>query len=116
LVTLYRAVAQEELDDIARIGGFRGKGEGSYESKLFATSVVDAAAFGRAFHRLDGKPFTIVEVRIPRALADSLYHGTADGRAIIAVDVEQLADFNAAVAVRELPDAPLSRWQSGDPA
>lgn len=41
---LYRAVAQDELDDIASFGGFR-PGPGCLETKLFATSAEEAAFF-----------------------------------------------------------------------
>ena len=43
---LYRAVSQEELDDIISIDGFR-PGIGQLETKLFTTSAEDAAFFAR---------------------------------------------------------------------
>ena len=61
-VQLYRAVSQEELDDIALFHGFR-PGSGCMETKLFATSAADAAFFAREIlYPLDNKPLTIVEV------------------------------------------------------
>jgi hypothetical protein len=45
-VQLYRAISQEELDDIALFNGFR-PGSGCMETKLFATSAADAAFFAR---------------------------------------------------------------------
>ena len=66
-VQLYRAVSQEELDDIALFHGFR-PGSGCMETKLFATSAADAAFFAREIlYPLDNKPLTIVEVTLPHA-------------------------------------------------
>lgn len=56
--TLYRAVSDDELADVAK-NGFR-PGRNSMETKLFATSAEDAAQFGRANYGLDGKPFTLL--------------------------------------------------------
>jgi hypothetical protein len=54
LVWLFRAVSRAGLDDIADFGGFRQSTDGlSYEGELFATSVEDAATFGRIHYRLD---------------------------------------------------------------
>ena len=45
-VQLYRAVSQEELDDIELFNGFR-PGSGCMETKLFATSAAESSAIAR---------------------------------------------------------------------
>ena len=47
-------MSKAELDDITHFGGLRQKPDGlSYEGKLFAISIEDAAHFGRINYRLD---------------------------------------------------------------
>jgi hypothetical protein len=104
-VALYRAVSDDELTDIARHGVRPGRG--TLETKLFATSAEDAARFGRANFRFDRKPFTIVEARVPHAMANRLYAGVADEMAIRAVYPSLLPEFNQAARVRELNSIPL---------
>ena len=66
------------------------------ETKLFATSAADAAFFAREIlYPLDNKPLTIVEVTIPQALGNRLFHFTTDGKPVVAVDLGQLREFNA---------------------
>ena len=78
-VTLYRAVSQAELDDIARSGGFRPSLH-SMQGKWFAESADDAAAWGRAFYRYGGGAFYIVQASVPRAVADRMFrHPRLDG-------------------------------------
>lgn len=94
-VQLYRTVSQEELDDIALFYGFRPR-SGCMETKLFATSAADSAFFAREIlYPLDKKPLTIVEVTIPHALGNRLFHFTTDGKPVVAVDLRQLREFNA---------------------
>lgn len=102
---LYRAVSDDELADIAR-HGFR-PGRGTMETKLFATSAEDAARFGRANYRLDGKPFTILEARVPGSVERALYRGTADQMAIRGVNPAMLARFNQLARVRALNSIPI---------
>lgn len=97
-ISLFRAVGQGELIDILEVGGFR-PGGGHMEAKLFATSAADAANFGRGLYRYDRVPFTIVEAQIPRSLADHLYHTLMDRMPSVAVDREELAEFNLAVRI-----------------
>ena len=66
------------------------------ETKLFTTLAADAAFFAREILcPLDNKPLTIVEVTIPHALGNRLFHLTTDGKSVVAVDLRQLHEFNA---------------------
>ena len=106
-VQLYRAVSQEELDDIALFNGFR-PGSGCMETKLFVTSVADAAFFAREIlYPLDNKPLTIVEVTIPHASGNRLFHLTTDGKPVVAVDLEQLRKFNALSRRQVMQTSPI---------
>jgi hypothetical protein len=58
-------------------------------------------------YRLDGKPFTIVEARVPSALESLLYRGTADQMAIREVSPDLLGRFNQAARVRALNSIPI---------
>jgi hypothetical protein len=92
---LYRAVSQDELDDIASFGGLR-PGPGCMETKLFTTSADVTAYFAREIlYPLDNKPLTIVEVEVPHAFGNRLFRFTADGKPVVAVDPSQLDAFNA---------------------
>jgi RHS repeat-associated protein len=63
--TLFRAVSEAELNDIA-VNGLRVNPVTGYEtSKLFATTAADAASFGRNNYAFDGITNTIIEVRVP---------------------------------------------------
>jgi hypothetical protein len=74
--TLYRAVSQAEVDDIA-INGIRNA-PGYETGKLFATSAQDAANFGRLNFSLDKQPFTIIRTSISNKYASILYRGEMD--------------------------------------
>jgi RHS repeat-associated protein len=64
-VDLFRAVSKAELDDIA-LNGLR-MGEKGYETgKLFATSLEDAAQFGRYNFQLDKVPNQLIKVKVPK--------------------------------------------------
>lgn len=107
-VSLYRAVGQNELADIQIFGGLRPHPGGrSYEwGKLFAMTMHDAARFGRINHRLSGRPFTIIEARVPVRLAAQYNRGVMDRMAVVEVRADQLAAFNAAAHVQALPAIP----------
>lgn len=69
--TLYRAVSQAELDDIAT-NGFRAS-ERSMTGKFFAETPEHAAAWGRdLIYGKEGLPFHVVETRVPTSFADRL--------------------------------------------
>ena len=73
--------------------GFR-PGEGTMETKLFATSAEDAAFFAQnILFPLDRKPLTIVEVDIPDSLASRLFRFTTDGTSPFAVQKVQKLNF-----------------------
>jgi len=92
---LYRAVSQEELQDVEFFDGFR-PGPGCMETKLFATSANDAAFFAREIlYPLDNKPLTIIEVTIPQALGSQFFRFTTDGKPVVAIDLGQQREFNA---------------------
>jgi len=106
---LYRAVSQEELDDIVSIGGFR-PGIGQLETKLFTTSAEDAAFFAReVLYPLDQKALTIVEVILPDVLGRRLFHFVADGKLTIAVELSQLDEFNEVGRIRVMQSSTISR-------
>ncbi len=70
VTSLYRAIAKAELDDLA-LAGFRQHPDGlSMESKLFATTPEDAAAFGRDHFRFDEVPFHLIDVQVPTSIAE----------------------------------------------
>ena len=105
--SLFRAVSKAELDDVAQFG-FRPKpGGGSLETKLFATSADDAAAFGRDIFRLDRQPFTILETRIPNSLGGRLDNLILDGRSAVGVNPDLLPALNAAGRTSPLPFSPI---------
>jgi hypothetical protein len=102
---LFRAVSGTELADIAS-QGFRSPGGSlGMETKLFATSLADAARWGRELYTA-GEPFYIVEARVARSVASRLHRFYADGRAAVAVYREVLGDFNSVVKVFNLPFIP----------
>jgi hypothetical protein len=107
-VRLFRAVSAAELRDIVRYGGFRQRpASGSMEAKLFATSLDDAAAFGRLLYRIDQEPFTIVEIRLPASFAAHLIRIEADSMQTVAVDGERLTEFSAVASVRVRSSVPI---------
>lgn len=100
---LFRAVSQAELKDVCSSGIFRPEPLGrSLESKQFAVSASDAAAFGRDNAKLDGKPFFVIEVPVEKTLVELCEHLHLDGRSAVNVPGRQLQAFNAATRVDEL--------------
>lgn len=68
-VTLYRAVSEEELQQLMRTGKFEAV-PSSLEGKFFAESAEDAAQWGE---RLEGaRHYRIVEVELPSSVANSI--------------------------------------------
>ena len=105
---LYRAVSQEELDDIGIFGGFR-PGSGQLETKLFTLAASDASFFAREIlYPLDQKPLTIVEVNIPSDFGGQLFQFAADGKPTIAVDRNQLDTLNVVCQIRVMHSCPIS--------
>jgi hypothetical protein len=87
--TIYRAVSQAEVDDVAKFG-FRVK-EGGYESgKLFAPTLREATQFGRYNFGLDGIPNTIMKVRVPNSVLNTAIKFGADGMNAISIDANHL--------------------------
>ncbi|HVA24294.1 MAG TPA: hypothetical protein VMW62_07860 [Chloroflexota bacterium] len=95
---LYRAVSRLELLDLARMRTFRGGGRLGLEAKLFTPDGEDALFFSSTLTN----PY-IVEVDVPDELAAKLGSQRLDGRAVVAIDRELLAEFNASVTIR-LPE------------
>ena len=104
---LYRAVSQDELDDMISFGGFR-PGPGRMETKLCTTSAEDAAYFAREIlYPLDHEPLTIVEVDVPHAFWKRLFRFTTDGKPVVAVDPSLLDAFNAAGRRHIMDSSPI---------
>jgi len=92
--TLYRAVSKAELDDIARWGLRSRGGQYGYESgKLFATSLDDAATFGRNNFRFDGTPNFLIKVRAPRSAMKQAFTFGADGMNAVSIPSNQLRNL-----------------------
>jgi hypothetical protein len=103
--TIYRAVSQAELDDIA-LNGLRSRGgQFGYESgKLFAPTINEAAQFGLNNFKWDGA-FTIVKVGVPNSVMQNAYHFPADGMNAISISSE----FLPRLTVQPLNFSPLIR-------
>ena len=92
--TIYRAVSQAELEDIAAFG-MRNKA-GAYETgKLFAPTLEEAAQFGRNNYLFDGLPNTIMKVRVPNSVMQNAYRFGADGMNAISIPSEYLQFLKA---------------------
>jgi RHS repeat-associated protein len=88
--TLYRAVSDAELDDIAK-NGLRvdPSGRGYQTEKLFTGSARDAARQAQIAHRLSGQVSTIVEARFPSSV--DVLPGHADSMDIFSVAARDLS-------------------------
>ena len=107
VTSLYRAVAKAELDDLAQ-AGFRQQPDGlSMESKLFATSAEDAAAFGRDNFRFDEVPFYLIAVRVPTAIAEQFEWLTLDFKLAVNVSRDLFPLLNRHAIVREIMAMPM---------
>ena len=90
--TLFRAVTQGELDDIAKNGiRVNPDGTGYITGKLFATTIEDASRFGvnnaKAFG--DG-PFTIIQVKVPARTMAASTSDVYDGMRVISIPSNML--------------------------
>lgn len=107
VISLYRAVAKAELDDLA-LAGFRQHPEGlSFEAKLFATRPEDAARFGRDNFRFDEVPFHIIEVQVSTPIAEQFEWLTLDFKSAVSVPKELLPLLNRHAVVREIMPIPI---------
>jgi hypothetical protein len=107
VVSLYRAVAKAELDDITQVGFRQHPDSLSLESKLFATSLEDAARFGRDNFRFDKVPFHLIEVRVPTSIVDQFERVMLDFKPAVNVARELLPLLNRHAIVREVTYIPL---------
>jgi RHS repeat-associated protein len=87
--TVFRAVSQAELDDIAQFG-FRTQTGGYETGKLFAPTFHEATQFGKANFMFDGIPNTVMKVRVPNSVMNSSYRFGADGMNAISIPSSQL--------------------------
>ncbi len=108
-------MSQAELNDMTHFGGLRQRPGGlSYEGKLFATSVGDAAHFGQINYRLDraiglDKPFHIVEVAVPETFARHFMFQTLDFMLAVYIAEDLLSLLNSQAMISEVPVIPLAR-------
>ena len=107
-IKLFRAVSRAELEDVHNIGRFRPKpGGGSLESKQFATTAEDAARFGRDHFLLDGETFYLLEIEVPKSVADQFEHLQLDFKPAVNVPEELFPLLNRNATIREVPRIPL---------
>jgi len=78
--TLYRAVSDAELNDIAK-NGLRvdPSGRGYQTEKLFTGTAQDAARQAQIAHKLSGQASTIIEARFPSSVDHSRRPRRFDG-------------------------------------
>ncbi|MCP5006436.1 MAG: RHS repeat-associated core domain-containing protein, partial [Planctomycetes bacterium] len=92
--TLYRAVSKAELDDIAA-NGVRTT-EGGYElGKLFATTLDDAAQFGKNNFKLDAVPNHLIKFEVPNSVMKSATSFTADSMKAVSIPANQLKKLSS---------------------
>lgn len=88
--TLYRAVSDAELDDIAKNGlRVNPSGRGYQTEKLFTGSAEDAARQAQIAHKLSGQVSTIIEARFPSGV--DILRGRADSMDIFSVPAGSLS-------------------------
>ncbi|MCP3869804.1 MAG: hypothetical protein GY703_17265 [Gammaproteobacteria bacterium] len=87
--TLYRAVSKAELDDIAA-NGLRTTPGGYETGKLFATSLDDAAKFGKNNFKLDGISNHLIKVDVPNSVMKGATNFMADGMKAVSIPANQL--------------------------
>ena len=86
--TLFRAVSKAELDDIVEFGM---RNRAGYETgKLFATTVEDAARYGKYNFKLDHIPNTIIKVKVPNNVMRNAYRFEADFMNAVSIDSKYL--------------------------
>ena len=108
-------MSKAELDDMTHFGGLRQRPDGlSYEGKLFATSLEDAAHFGQMNYRLDrtiglDKPFHIVEVAVSDTFTHHFLFQTLDFMLAVYIAEDLLPLLNSQAIISEVPVIPLAR-------
>jgi len=108
-------VSKAELDDITHFGVLRQRPDGlSYEGKLFATRVEDAAHFGRMNYRLDriiglDRPFHIVEIVMSETFTHHFLFQTLDFMLAVYITEDVLPLLNSQAIISEVPVIPLAR-------
>lgn len=85
---LFRAVCNEELNDIRDCGRLRAA-EGSLEGKWLAEHEADARRWADEFERRDGKRYMIIEIEVPPEISAGAYR------------VAHLDDIGPAIFVEE---------------
>jgi RHS repeat-associated protein len=90
--TLFRSVSKVELDDIVEFG-LRTK-QGGYElSKLFATTLTDAARFGKNNFQFDKIANHLIKVEVPNSVIRDATFFTADGMKAVSIPANQLVNI-----------------------
>jgi len=69
---LYRAVSPQELADISSFGGFRPI-PSSLQGKWFAEAADHASEWGGRVYQHHGGPYHIVQLDVPKDVADMLF-------------------------------------------
>ena len=108
-VKLYRAAGLAEWTDIQVFGGFRSI-PSAMQGHWFAESATDAILWGQRLYQVLGQPFVVVEVEVPRAVADSLFrlpHLDNIGPARFAEAAEMVIINQAKIGPIQLLLAPL---------
>lgn len=101
--SLFRAVSQAELDDIA-VNGLRTLPSLGYETgKLFATSLDDAARFGRNNFAFDKIPNHLIRVDVPKNIMQGAYQFTADGMRAVSIPSNQLGGLRGIYSFKYSP-------------
>jgi len=89
--TIYRAVSQAELEDIAQFGFRSQGGKFGYETgKLFAPTLEEATTFGRNNFILDKVSNTVMRVRVPNSVLREAEFFEADGMNAISIPEKSL--------------------------
>ena len=95
ITSLFRAVSKAELDDIA-LHGIRTLPRTGYETgKLFATSLDDAARFGRGNFSFDKIPNHLIRVDVPSSVMKNSLKFSADGMNAVAIPANQLGKLQS---------------------
>lgn len=99
--SLFRAVSQAELDDIANFGLRNSSG---YETgKLFATSAQDASNYGRLNFGFDNKPFSIIKTSISSEYKPLMYQSEMDLMKAVSVPSDLLGKMSKPTVLKSTP-------------
>ena len=94
---IYRAVSFAEWIDIQKLNSrFRGI-ENTYEGKLFIENKEDALFFQEKFMMWDNISYLVIEIIINLDIYNLFSIEEADERIVLAVDRDNLAQFNQSV-------------------